>query len=118
MRSGERVSSVRALQIQLRSDGDDAGRVDVVMGHVVVPLDMVEIDGLRDTLHLVEVPKVAVEMGVVDDAPEVAFEMPVVDGIEPEQRDKQPPIGLDELGTEEVAPVAEPRVELIQRNED
>ena len=55
---------MRALQIQLRSDGDDAGRVDVVMGHVVVPLDMVEIHGLRDTLHLVEVPKVAIEMGV------------------------------------------------------
>ena len=69
VRSGEHVSSVRALQIQLWADGDDAGRVDVVMGDVVVPLDVIEIHGLRDTLHLVEVPQVAVGMGLVADAP-------------------------------------------------
>ena len=88
VRSGEHVSSVRALQIQLWSDGDDAGRVDVVMGDVVVPLDMVEIDGLRNALYLVEVSEVAIELRIVDDATEVTFEVPVVHGIEPEQGDE------------------------------
>ena len=58
--SGQSASAVRALQIHLWADGDDAGRIDVVMGHIVVPLNVIEIHGLRDTRHLVEVPKVAV----------------------------------------------------------
>ena len=40
-------------------------------------------------------------MRIVDDAPEIAFEMAMIDGIEPEQGDKESPIGLDELRAEE-----------------
>lgn len=116
--SGKCVPSVWAEQIQLRTDGHDAGGVDVVVRHVVVPLDMVEVHGVRDTGYLIEVPEIAGKIRVVDDAPEIAFEMAMVDGVEPDQRDEESPIGFDTLSAEEVAVLAESRLQLIQRGKE
>ena len=77
--------------------GDDAGWIDVVVGDVVMPLDVVEVDGVGDTVGLIEVFEVAEEVRVVDDAPEVALEMAVIDGVEAHEGDEQAPIGFDEL---------------------
>ena len=76
------------------------------MRHVVMPLDVVEVHGLRDAGHLIEIFEIAGEVRVVDDATDIAFEMSVIDGIEPDQGDEQPPIGFDELRAEEIATVA------------
>ena len=77
--------------------GDDTGRIDVVVGDVVMPLDVVEVDGVGDAVGLIEVFEVAEEVRVVDDAPEVALEMAVIDGVEAHEGDEQAPIGFDEL---------------------
>ena len=77
--------------------GDDAGWIDVVVGDVVMPLDVVEIYGVDDAVGLIEVFEVAEEVRVVDDPPEVALEMAVVDGVEAHEGDEQAPIGFDEL---------------------
>ena len=79
------------------TEGDDASRIDVVVGDVVMPLDVVEVHGVGDPVGLIEVFEVAEEVGVVDDPPEVAFEMAVVDSVEAYERDEQAPIGFDEL---------------------
>ena len=76
---------------------DDTGWIDVVVGDVVVPLDVVEVDGIGDAVGLIEVFEIAEEVGVVDDPPDVAFEMTVVDSVEAYEGDKQAPIGFDEL---------------------
>ena len=76
---------------------DDTGRIDVVVGDVVMPLDMVEVHGVGDAVGLIEVFEVAEEVGVVDDPPEVALEMAVVDGIEAHESNEQAPISFDEL---------------------
>ena len=77
--------------------GDDAGRIDVIVGDVVMPLDMVEVYSVGDAVGLIEVFEVAEEVWVVDDPPEVALEMAVVNGVEAYEGDEQAPVGFDEL---------------------
>ena len=77
--------------------GDDTGRIDVIVGDVVMPLDVIEVYGVGDTVGLIEIFEVAEEVRVVDDSPEVALEMAVVDGIEAHEGDEQAPISFDEL---------------------
>lgn len=77
--------------------GDDSSRVDVVVGDVVMPLDVVEVHGVGDAVGLIKVFEVAEEVGVVDDPPEIALEMAVVDGIEAYEGDEQTPISFDKL---------------------
>jgi len=76
---------------------DDTGRIDVVVGDVVMPLDVVEVHGVGDAVGLIEVFEVAEEVRVVDDSPEVALKMAVVDGVEAHEGDEQAPVGFDEL---------------------
>jgi hypothetical protein len=42
-RCGEKLAAVRRQEIELGSDGDDAGRVDRRVASIIVPLDMREI---------------------------------------------------------------------------
>ena len=77
--------------------GDNSSWVDVVVGDVVMPLDVVEVHGVGDAVGLIEVFEVAEEVGVVDDPPEVALEMAVVDGVEAYEGNEQAPIGFDKL---------------------
>ena len=77
--------------------GDDTGRIDVVVGDVVMPLDVVEVDGVGDAVGLIEVFEVAEEVRVVDDPSEVALEMAVVDSVEAYEGDEQAPVGFNEL---------------------
>ena len=77
--------------------GDDAGRINVVVGDVIVPLDVVEVYGIGDAVGLIEVFEVTEEVGVVDDPPKITFEMAVVDGVEAYEGNEQAPIGFDKL---------------------
>ena len=77
--------------------GDDTGRIDVVVGDVVVPLDVAEVHGVGDAFGLIEVFQLVKEVRVVDDPPEVALEMAVVDDVEAYEGDEQTPVGFDEL---------------------
>ena len=77
--------------------GDDAGRINVVVGDVVVPLDVIEVYGIGDAVGLIEVFEVTEEVRVVDDPSKVAFEMAMVDGVEAHEGDEQAPIGFDKL---------------------
>ena len=70
------------------TERNDTGWIDVVVGDVVMPLDVVEVHGIGDAVGLIEVFEVAEEVGIVDDPPEVALEMAMVDGIEAHKGDK------------------------------
>ena len=76
---------------------DNTGRVDVVVGNVVVPFNVVEVHCVGDAICLIEVFEIAEEIWIVDDPTEVALEMAVVDGVEAYEGDEQAPIGFDEL---------------------
>ena len=48
------------------------------MTHVIVALDMCEVDGLRNTGLLIEFARVTPEIWIVNEPPQIAFEMAVV----------------------------------------
>src|SRR3954469_2206714 len=73
--AGRRVAPVRRPEVLLGPLGDDPRRVDLLMGHVVVALDVVEVDRVGDARLLVEVAQVAREVLVIGDAPQVALEV-------------------------------------------
>ena len=104
-------------QIQERADGNDPGGVDVVVGHVVVAPDMIQVHRLGDAWLLVQVPQIAVEVGIIGNPPEVAFEVAVVDGIEPDQGAEEPPIRFDNPMAEQIPPARQPLLQLVQRFE-
>jgi hypothetical protein len=90
-------SVVRSGQILVGTKGNDAGWIDVVVGDVVVPLDVVEVHGLGDAVSLIEIFEVVEEVRVINDPPEITLEMSVVDGVEEYKGDEQAPIGFDEF---------------------
>ncbi len=57
--SGEPIPSILTFQIQQRAQGNNAGRVDVIMRHIIVSFDMVEIDRLGYARKLIEILEVA-----------------------------------------------------------
>src|SRR5260221_1138626 len=87
------------------------------MSHVVMPLDVVKIDGGGDTGLLVEVAEVTVQVWIIDDAAQVTLEVPKIHGIEANQGAKQAPIRLDDPPSEQKPLICQSCVELIQRGE-
>lgn len=88
---------MRRRQVLFWSDRNDAGGIDVVMGDIVVPLDMIEMYGFSNAVCLVEVFEIAEEVRVVDNSSDIALKMSMVDRIEPYQGDEEPPVSLNEL---------------------
>src|SRR6266850_6972550 len=56
--SAQLLPSVRPVQIEQRTDRHNPGGIDVVMRHVIVPLDMVEVHRLRDARLLEQIEHV------------------------------------------------------------
>ena len=78
MRSAQAFSAVPAPKILGRAEGNDASGIDLIMRHVIMPFDVIEIHGLGDAVILVEIFEITEEIIVIDETPEIAFEMSVV----------------------------------------
>src|SRR5205807_188818 len=78
----EPAAVVRRQKIELRTQRHDAGRVHVALAAVIVPLDVVHVDGRGDASLLIEIAQIVREIGIINDAAQVAFEVAVVDGVE------------------------------------
>src|SRR5688500_11103466 len=83
------------VQVLCGSYWNNARGINIIVGHIIMALDMIEIDRTRDPGLVVQVAQVSVEMGVINYAPQVAFEMSVVHGIESDQGAKKTPVALD-----------------------
>jgi hypothetical protein len=94
---------VRFGEVEDRTLRHYASRVDALVAAVVVLLDVLHIDCLRDAWSLVEVLQIAPQVRVVHDAPQVALEVAVVDGVEANERWKEAPVGLRYALATEVA---------------
>lgn len=94
---------VRLREIECRSDRNDAGGVNLGVRHIVMALDVVEIDGVGDARLLIKVHQVALEICVIDDAPDVAFEVPVINHVKSDKRAEKAPVHFDDPVIEQVA---------------
>ena len=93
---------MRRRQIKRGTDWNNAGRIDFGMRHVVVALDVVEVDGTRDAGLLIQVHQVALQVWIIDDAADIAFEMAVINDVEPNERAEKSPIGFDDTIVEQI----------------
>src|ERR1700682_5806859 len=95
------------VKVTHRPDRNDAARIEPGMAHVIVVLDMQEIDGLPDIGVLVERARIIPKSWVVGKRLAVALEMPVIDGIKPHQGCEQADIGFGQGTSDEKALAAE-----------
>jgi hypothetical protein len=87
---------VRQREINNRSDRHDTGRIDVAVTAIIVPFNVIEIDGIGDARYLIEIAQIIPEIWIVDDAAQITFEVTVVNGVEADQRGEQPPVSLSD----------------------
>ena len=101
------------IQILLGSNRHNPGRIDVIVGVVVVPFDVVEVDGLSNPRLLIKISQIAVQVRVIDDSTEVAFEMSVVNRVKSNKRYEQAPIGFQRLRSKKKSLTGESIIQLI-----
>lgn len=87
------------------------------MGHVVVPLDVIDADRLGDSRVLIEIEQITLEIRIIDDASQIAFEMPVINDIEANERAKETPIGFDHPVAKQVSAFRQTLFHFIERIE-
>ena len=77
------------IQILPRTNGDNARWVDGLMTAEIVGANMVKIDRLRNTRHLIDVAQKTVQVQIIADAMLVALEVGDIHRIEADQRRPQ-----------------------------
>src|SRR5579884_3329691 len=112
--AGETVAAMRRVQVLDRAERHDACGIDVIVSDVVVALDVIEIDGVGNSVLLVEMFEVAEQMWVIGDAAEIALEMAVINRVEADECHEQAPIAFDDLCPAQKTLSAQPGVELIE----
>ena len=65
-----------------RADGNDTVWINVLMRHVVVTLDVLEVYRFRNTITLIQIHQVALQVRVTEDTPQTTFKVDIVDNIE------------------------------------
>ena len=85
---------MRKCEVDHGSYGNDAGGIDGAMTLVVVPLDVPQVDRVRDPGHLIELAQVTRQVRIVGDAAPVALEVAHLVGVKTQQRREQPPVRL------------------------
>jgi hypothetical protein len=101
-RPREPLASVWAGNVQRRTDRNNAGRVDIVVRDVVVPLDVIKVYCLGDPGLLVKISHISVEIGIVNDTADVALEVAVIDRVEANEGAEEPPICFYDAIAEEI----------------
>ena len=93
---------MRKRQVEHRPERNEARWVNRVVSDVVVALDMIEINRLRDARLLIKIHQITLEAGIIDDAPKVTFEVEIINDIEPNECAEKPPVRFHDPVTEEI----------------
>ena len=94
---------MRFRQIEFGADRHDSSGINFCLRHVVVTLDVIEVDGLGDAWLLVQIHQVSLKIRVIDNASDVALEVAVIDDVKPNQCAEKSPVGFDDAAAEEIA---------------
>jgi len=108
---------MRPIEIERRSNRDNAIRIDLMMGQIIMAFDVVEVDRFGDARLLVKVAQIPVETGVINHAAQVALKMPMINRIEPDQGAEEPPIRFHHPIPEKITLPRQTPLDLVQRAE-
>ena len=89
-------------EIKRGTNRHDASGINFGMRHVIMPLDVIEVDRLSDAGQLIKVHQITLQVRVIDNAADVALKMAVINNIEPNERAEESPVGFDNA-LEEIA---------------
>ncbi len=78
-------AAVRRVQIQRGPDRYDARRINLIVRHVIMTLDVIEVDRRRDSVVLIEIAQIGPEILVINNTPQIAFEVAVINSVEADQ---------------------------------
>ena len=81
-------------QIEHGTDRDDSSRINFGVRHVIMALDVIEIDGVGDIRLLIQVHQISLQVWIIDNATQIALKMAVINDIEADKRAEQSPIGF------------------------
>lgn len=81
-------------QILLWTDRDDPRRIDIIVGHVVMTFNMIEIDGFGDSWGLINIAQIGEKVWITGDLAKIAFKMTVIDRVEADQGHEEPQVGF------------------------
>src|SRR5882724_3466482 len=101
-------------QIERWPEWDDSGGINFGVRHVIMTLDMIEINRLGDTGLLIQVHKITLEVRVIDNAADVALEVTMVDDVKPDEGAEKAPVGFDDATVEQVPAFREARLQFIE----
>src|SRR5947208_15044515 len=96
------LPTVRLCQIKRWADGNDPGRINLRVRHIIMALDVIEINGVSYSGLLIQIHQVALQIRVINDAAQVALEMAVINHVEPDKRAKKSPVGFDNAIPEQI----------------
>ncbi len=99
------LPTVRLCQIKRWAEGNDPGRINLRVRHIIMALDVVEVDRVGDAWLLIQIRQVALQIRVIDDAAQVALEMAVINHVEPDKRAKKSPVRFDDAIAEQISTV-------------
>src|SRR5258707_10234759 len=93
---------------------DDPCRIDRRVTGVVVPLDLIEVDGIGDARDLVQLAQIVPQIWIVDDAPQIALEVTVVNRVEADEGGEQAPISFGHARSSQVASMRKALFEIVE----
>jgi len=95
-------ASVGLSEVENRTDRHYASGVNRIMRHVIVTLNVFEVDRFSDTRLLIKIGHVVLETGVIENTAHAALEVNVIDDIKADQGAEQSPVGLDDMATKQI----------------
>ena len=81
--------------MEIRPNRNNSEGIDVVVGEIVMPFDMVHIHGPGNARLVIQLPQVPPQVRIINDSADIALEVKIIDGVEPDQGAKEPPIRFD-----------------------
>ena len=79
-------------KILSRANRNNPGRVDIVVCEIIMTFDVIEIHRVGNTVELIEIPEIPMQVRVVSDSSNVTLEMAMINGVEPDQGNEEPPV--------------------------
>src|SRR5262245_39280175 len=105
---------MRGKQVQFGANRNDPSGVDLLMRHVVMTLDMLEIDRFCYSRLLIKVQEITLQIWIIHNPSNVALEMPVINGVKPNESAEKPTIRFDHSLAKKITTASEPKFQFVQ----